>query len=331
MFGSAVLEVAIGMALLFLYTSLLVTALGEMIEARLQTRAGDLERGVRELLADPNGKGLATRFYNHPLIYSLFRGRYDPAELKQKKGGEWVMSRRGRSALPAYIPAGHFAAALLDLAARGTGSGDGPITVATLRETVRQIDNDSVSKAILAATDGAGDDLAKVKANLAAWFDGTMDRVSGWYKKRTQAVVFGLGLAAAVAFNIDALNAFGRLSSDGVLRQTVAASATSAARDTVPALSLDDARRELTRLGLPIGWGSVSVSPRCGAAYEPLKPCDASGWWTAATMAVGWLMTALAVTLGAPFWFDVLNKFMVIRSTVKPREKSPEEGSEDRA
>jgi hypothetical protein len=34
--------------------------------------------------------------------------------------------------------------------------------------------------------------------------------------------------------------------------------------------------------------------------------------------------------LGAPFWFDLLNKFMVIRSTVKPHEKSPEEGSEDK-
>jgi len=41
-------------------------------------------------------------------------------------------------------------------------------------------------------------------------------------------------------------------------------------------------------------------------------------------------MTAFAATLGAPFWFDVLNKVMVIRSTVKPHEKSPEEASEDR-
>ncbi len=45
---------------------------------------------------------------------------------------------------------------------------------------------------------------------------------------------------------------------------------------------------------------------------------------------LGWLITALAATMGAPVWFDLLNKVMVIRSTVKPREKSPEEGSEDR-
>jgi hypothetical protein len=45
---------------------------------------------------------------------------------------------------------------------------------------------------------------------------------------------------------------------------------------------------------------------------------------------LGWLVTALAIMLGAPFWFDVLNKFVVVRSTVKPHEKSPEEASEDR-
>ncbi len=45
---------------------------------------------------------------------------------------------------------------------------------------------------------------------------------------------------------------------------------------------------------------------------------------------LGWLVTALAASMGAPFWFDLLNKMMVIRSTVKPHEKSPEESSEDR-
>jgi hypothetical protein len=40
-------------------------------------------------------------------------------------------------------------------------------------------------------------------------------------------------------------------------------------------------------------------------------------------------MTAFAITLGAPFWFDVLNKIMVVRSTVKPAEKSGDEASKD--
>jgi hypothetical protein len=44
---------------------------------------------------------------------------------------------------------------------------------------------------------------------------------------------------------------------------------------------------------------------------------------------LGWLFTALALSLGAPFWFDLLNKFMVVRSTIKPREKSGVERSKD--
>ena len=42
---------------------------------------------------------------------------------------------------------------------------------------------------------------------------------------------------------------------------------------------------------------------------------------------LGWLMTAFAISLGAPFWFDMLNKLIVVRSTVKPKEKSPDEPS----
>jgi len=42
---------------------------------------------------------------------------------------------------------------------------------------------------------------------------------------------------------------------------------------------------------------------------------------------VGWFLTACAISLGAPLWFDLLNKISVVRSTVKPQEKSPEEPS----
>ena len=40
-------------------------------------------------------------------------------------------------------------------------------------------------------------------------------------------------------------------------------------------------------------------------------------------------MTGFALSMGAPFWFDMLNKIMVVRATVKPHEKSLDEGSKD--
>ena len=55
MFGSEILEVAVGLALLFLIVSLICTAAREGLEAIMRTRAMDLERGIRELLDDPDG------------------------------------------------------------------------------------------------------------------------------------------------------------------------------------------------------------------------------------------------------------------------------------
>jgi hypothetical protein len=65
---------------------------------------------------------------------------------------------------------------------------------------------------------------------------------------------------------------------------------------------------------------------------------DLIGWpkqladdWSILRAIAGWILTAIAISLGASFWFDLLNKLMVVRSTVKHFEKSPAEGSEDRS
>ncbi|MGH8487459.1 MAG: hypothetical protein ACREXS_00930 [Gammaproteobacteria bacterium] len=78
MFDSQILEVVIGIVFIFVLVSTLCTAIREGIEAWLKTRAAYLEHGIRELLHDESGDGLASHFYKHPLIYSLFSGAYSP-------------------------------------------------------------------------------------------------------------------------------------------------------------------------------------------------------------------------------------------------------------
>src|SRR4051794_29827252 len=73
MFGSAVLDVSIGLVLVFLMFSLGLTAVQEAIEGFRKTRARDLARALRELLDDRKGSGVLKIFYDHPLIYSLYR------------------------------------------------------------------------------------------------------------------------------------------------------------------------------------------------------------------------------------------------------------------
>src|SRR5258707_637307 len=65
MLNSETLEVAIGMAFLFLSVALICTAAKEWLEGIFRWRAMDLERGLRTLLADSDGK-LTEQLMQHP-------------------------------------------------------------------------------------------------------------------------------------------------------------------------------------------------------------------------------------------------------------------------
>jgi hypothetical protein len=43
---------------------------------------------------------------------------------------------------------------------------------------------------------------------------------------------------------------------------------------------------------------------------------------------LGWILTILAVSLGAPFWFDMLNRVVAIRSAGKAPEEAPKKPKE---
>jgi triacylglycerol lipase len=77
---------------------------------------------------------------------------------------------------------------------------------------------------------------------------------------------------------------------------------------------------ELSDMGLPIGWSSAKLD---------FCPCERACWLAGYRRFLGWLLTALAVTLGAPFWFDLLNKLVSLRSSgARPQDrKDPTEGA----
>jgi hypothetical protein len=308
LFGSNILEVAIGMVFVYLLLSLLCSALGELIESFLRYRYRDLKKGIDKLLQDP---ALAQRILEHPLIKPL---------------GE----------RPSYIPARSFSLALWSLATESLGTENSAITqdIAAIRTAVSKVNGD-IGKSLLALIDEANGDIVKARANIEQWFNDAMDRVSGWYKRRTHWILMVIGLIAAAILNIDTIGVTRSLWYNDTLRHSVASvaekyvekgsqPATSVATGDAEAqakASLDkvkDIESEINQLGLPIGWSSQS-----GVKDDPRsRPSDFAGWFL---KVLGILFTGLAVSQGAPFWFDVLNKFMVVRSTIKPREKSPEE------
>jgi hypothetical protein len=327
MFGSEILDVAIGVIFVFLLVSLICSAVREGIEAWMKSRATHLEQGVRELLHDPTATGLARYLYEHPMISVLYHDRYVPTDTIKF----WTTAlTRGRN-LPSYIPSRNFALALMDMAARGpvidpasSVARAGAITIASLRDNIAGLGSPPVQRVLLTALDSAEGDLQKVQANIEAWYEAAMERVSGWYKRSTQVFLFFIGLGVAVTLNINTITIADYLYRDNAARSAMVARAEAAVADqnyprTYPAI-----QTELQSLKLPIGWESGLPPLRNGDGTP--RPNTVDWIW----LIGGLLVTALAATLGAPFWFDLLNKVMVIRSTVKPHEKSPEEASKDR-
>jgi hypothetical protein len=291
LFNSSVIDVAIGLVFVFLLLSLICTAAHEIIEALMKARAANLERGIAEL-AGANSQDFVTRLYSHGLINSLFKGTYNAATAKG------LFSKRN---LPSYIPSKNFALALIDMKNAGVN----------LPQNIKD--------ALKAFETVAGQDVAQLQLHIEEWYNGAMDRVSGWYKRRSQWIILTLGLAAAIAVNADCIDIAKRLSTDSNLRQSVERMAETTAKanpvndQRTPLDRIKDDLASLDGIGLPMGWGKQHPE-----ALEMVK----LHW-------AGWLLTALAISLGAPFWFDMLNKIMVVRSTVKPSEKSGPEGTKD--
>ena len=209
MFGSEVLEVGIGMALLFLFMSLIATALRELIENFAKSRSHDLERGISELLQERKFAGALENFYTHPMIASLYDGDY----------------KAGSRKLPSYIPRQSFSLAVLDIAAKATEI-DSPLSLDSLKKGLAGVSEPNpVQRVVLTALSSGANDLDKVRKTIEEWYDGTMDRVSGWYTRRTARILGALGLATAVFFNVDAITVAQSLIRDKSLREAVVAQA----------------------------------------------------------------------------------------------------------
>jgi hypothetical protein len=209
-----------------------------------------------------------------------------------------------------------------------------------------------IQQALLALLDDAEGDIKKFRTNIEGWYDTAMDRVSGWYKRRVQIIILILGLGVAVGVNADTSYIARRLSNDPALRNTLVSAAEQSAKQGIgvsagegagqkevnQSTDVSDATKqmelaqkgfqdnlaEIKKLGLPIGWNVDGNDEHLNWPGLRLWQSKVIGAWILQIRFhwLGWLMTAFAISLGAPFWFDMLNKFVVVRSTVKPKEKS---------
>ena len=312
-----ILSLAVGLSFVFLLFSLVVSAANELLMSVWDQRARFLREGLTQLLG--NDQATVHRFLQHGLIDAFSR----------RKDGS-----------PAYLPPNAFVTALLDLAIPvkpNATAGQSLRTAADVAEALADTGHTALSKAnprlaqsLHALFDEAGGDLGRFRDGIERWFNQSGDRISGWYKRRAQQCLFALAMLLAIGANVDSLHLIQGLSADPKLLESVARTATDAAGKSpgsadqpvaaeVTALvkEVEDNWLQLNGLSLPIGWGDAQwnrlfFDPHHGS--DPKDPAS-RGWnWSHLLSALaGWLLTALAASLGAPFWFQTLQRFITIR------------------
>ena len=418
-----VLDVVIGLVFIYLLYSLLATIIQEMLATWFSFRSKLLERAIYRMLEDDSDfdkrfsslKALFKRqddsnsasissnsglFYNHPLVKYLGEDKYNSK--------------------PSYLTKETFAKVLIDLL-RGDNLKPGDevrpliqqsLDVGKMAMSEFKIGEETLKYLKSIWIDAQGD-VEVFRKSLENWFDQTMERCTGWYKKHVQYVLFIIGLFIAIAFNVDSISIAGKLQKDPVLRATVVQQADAYIKehpklykDTVINLNkivIDTSKQDiltgtanadfsakakndsifnrgiqLTHKAdslingdiakanglLGLGWSGLKLtnSISCTGNTNDKKISDSittntndkkiSKSITAITndkkisesitgkekgkeiltrnlcwcclsvagkcllMFLGWLITALALSLGAPFWFDLLNKLMKLRSSI---------------
>jgi hypothetical protein len=336
---TAALDVAIGLVLMYLILSLFCTTINEFIANFLKLRASTLQSALEQMIDDPNLRAL---FYNNGLIDgsrvaasagAVARtdgpapGAPPPTPPPAVGGGLWAkivgVATTWRAKHPSYLSGSSVAMALIG----SLDSTNAIPAISNVETAVKALPDSNIRDAMAAALAQANGDVNKLRDTVAAWYDDSMDRLSGAYKRYLKTISILVGLAIAAGVNADTLQVARTLWTNPVLRNeevdlaakvTQDKSAIQSSTNCTPPTGGDanDAAHQAYDLcalnaevmALPIGWTA------------PL-PYGFSSWvWKI----LGIWLTAIALSLGAPFWFDLLTQFVNLRGAgVKPAPAKP--------
>ena len=188
----------------------------------------------------------------------------------------------------------------------------------------------------------------KAKAAFKKQYDEIMQRATGWYKRSIQAWLIFVGLAISICFDADTFKIWNNLTYNPEARQELLQlaqqftddnriSVYTTNPDSIPQDTLENVSRlrgmvdsllynEIQKVPSPLGlgWDASLAEQYQSSGWKP-----GSSWLFYLKKFFGWAVTALAVSLGAPFWFDMLQKVIQIRNAgVRPQDAEKQQAAQ---
>jgi|APTNR8051073442_1049403.scaffolds.fasta_scaffold01835_12 hypothetical protein len=293
------LSVVTGIVFVLLLLSLLATTVMELLAATLSLRGKNLEEALRNMLAGTDVDEKILKAFKNNSLFRQLSARYGK-------------SREN----PSYLSADSFQSILFEVLFEGAD-------FSKIEKKIDELPDEDLKNVLRQFLNEAEGNADVFRERVKSWYNNVMDRASGWYKRSTQKILIGVGLTIAVLFNADTLAIYERLESDPAALQEVVALADEfvAKNDSLVQQQVDPEFQETyDRLKSFVNTEISSIKSPLGLGWKNIEVSSMSGYdWL--TKVLGWIVTAMAVSLGAPFWFDLLRKIVNLRSSGnKPSE-----------
>lgn len=341
-------DVAISLALIYMMMAGVVSGLQEWLSNLLNLRGRYLMKGIASLLhqrtqsiqvaavfapseAEPRPRVQTDASSAPAPTYVLnVRRIFNAPAIDSLRDGE-------SGKLPSYIPPSTFALVLAnhlvkDFLKEADKDKDGRVSaqevMLALPEAVARMPESRLKTTLQTILSNTERSAGAIQHALEAHYDEVMARVSGWYKRHVQKLAFGIALSVAVGLNVNTLAIINHLNThpakaaeladrlERELDRLPAATASAPAGSDATLAQLRQQVDQMQQTRLPMGWQL--------SQQTLLPPSQWADWFLGQVLSVdafitllGWLITAAAATLGAPFWFDMLSRLVSLRSSGK--------------
>jgi hypothetical protein len=331
------IDILIGLAVVMLVVSMGVTLITQALLDAFQSRGRYLLQGLTDLLVQvhPNigpecAKQISEAILKHPVIRTA-RNRMGTA-IKREDLTQLLLEFGAARAAPsttmsASAPAG------TPTVVTGARSQENPFCAlpdAAWEKLVEALQLNGIAdpSAILTGIRARALDLERVAPQLAAaerqaaavleeantefvakvhaWFDGTMDRVSERFTQHARTVTLLASAVVVVALQLDTLSLVNRLSVDDNMRSALVQQGMG-----IRANTLEDAHQLATDYAKAVNATGTLRVPRNTdewlSHWENVNPG-------------GLLISILLLSMGAPFWYNVLSRLIQLRSVIAQKD-----------
>ena len=353
------IDVLIGLVVVLLALSMAVTVITQSITTIINSRGRHLRRGLADLLQqlDPAltatlSDAVATRLLTHPLVC----GSNTPIAGNGSAKGVMASIRRllGGRRLGNVVHREEFTKLLMILATDNGSAGLDAKAATALKTALQEngiADPEAALKGIRTLAlrlERANPELSHVArqniailqqaesdfvAKINSWFDQTMDRTAQRFTASTRAITFAGAFVVAIGMQVDTLSLVNRLSADDKLRDAFVQEAIKINNER-PAAATNEG--DTSKPAPPAGQQDASTPAQSQenakaqeyraflAEYGVIKlPSEGLGeWWESLKKAnyFGLLITALLLSLGAPFWYSALGSLLQLRSVLAVKD-----------